>query len=98
VPKRVESASIDSPKRHESVRAAAGQNRADPVEGGANLPAVGRTAAICKLRRKGVDSAEGFYQTSPISMRPNLTPERASGIAGAPGCGLVVILLGILPR
>jgi hypothetical protein len=31
-------------------------------------------------------------------MRPNFTSGRISGTAGALGCGLVVILLGILPR
>jgi hypothetical protein len=48
--------------------------------------------------RRSLDSAASLHHTGRISMRPNLTSERISGTAGAPGCGLVVILLGILPR
>jgi hypothetical protein len=53
---------------------------------------------LWKFQATSLDSAASLQHTARISMRPNLTAERISGTAGAPGCGLVVILLGILPR
>jgi hypothetical protein len=48
--------------------------------------------------RRNLDSTASLDQTCAIAMRPSLTAERISRTAGAPGCGLVVVLLGILPR